>query len=288
MTRIVPIALGLTLAAALSGCGDGAGLPMAASIESSVAAPAPPAATPHTVDATAARVDPFPGRREVTVAELMDRLAAQVAPIARSAAVRRDYDRFLARNRLAGDDTLFQDYVRIRLAFEATRAGGLWGLRWQVTDQQPNSDRIWAQWQAHALADGAALPRSTAIAECDELSALFAYVAQRLGLSRRSEVGLFWPAENHTVAAWTIDGTTRVVVPTSQVFLAPAESLGTGQFDPWAQKHIYSYRREDAAPALALPAALARRFVWAVQDHGGRAQAQLQDMRNERERQQGR
>jgi hypothetical protein len=238
--------------------------------------------------AAPAHVDPFPGRREVTVGELMQVLAAQVAPIARLPAVRRDYARLLAGRRLADDETLYLDYVRIRLAFEATRAGGLWGLQWQVTDQQPRSDRIWAQWQARSLADGAALPETTAIAECDELSALFAYVARRLGLSRRSAVGLFWPARNHTVAVWSIDGRTRIVVPTSQVFLGPTESLGTGQFDPWAQKTVHPYAREDAAPGLKLPAALARQFVWTVQDHAGRTQAQLQQLRNERERQQWR
>jgi hypothetical protein len=271
----------LALAMLFAACSEGADDPIAGASAHPAVAETVAVAAPMN-----ARIDPFPGQRTVRVDELLAALAAQVEPIAGSASVRRDYERFLADQKLTGDGALYRDYVRIRLAFEATRAGGLWGLQWRITDQQPQSDRIWAQWRALEVADGAALPRSTAIAECDELSALFAYVARRLGLSRRSEVGLFWPARNHTVAAWTIDATRRVVVPTSQVFLGPADSLGTTRFDPWAQKSIHPYRREDAPPDLALPAALARQFVCTVQDHAGRTQAQLQEMRNERERQQ--
>jgi hypothetical protein len=234
--------------------------------------------------------DPFPGRRDVRVDELFAAVAAQVATVARSPGVRRDYARFLGERKLADDPALYLDYVRIRIAFEATRAGGLWGVAWRITDQQPQSDRVWAQWQALTIADTAALPTVSAVAECDELSALFAVVARRIGLSARSEVGLFWPAANHTVAVWTLDRggkhETRIVVPTSQIFLGPADSLGTTAFDPWTQRQIHDYRRVDAAPGLALPAAVARRFVWAVREYGSRPQAQLQAMRNARERQQ--
>ena len=134
------------------------------------------------------------------------------------------------------------------------------------------------------------MPEVTAIAECDELSALFAFVVHRIGLSKRSEAGLLWPVDNHTVAVWTLDRKsekpTRIVVPTSQIFLGRDESLGTGEFNPWKQKNIYDYRRKDAKLELELPAPLAREFVWAVQEHGGRSQAELQTMRNERERRQ--
>ena len=109
-------------------------------------------------------------------------------------------------------------------------------------------------------------------------------------MSKRSEVGLFWPASNHTVAVWTIDrgtrGEKRVVVPTSQIFLDARQSLGTRSFDPWSQKHIYAYRRQDAAPQSTLPAPLARRFAKAIDEFGALPQANLQDMRNAREQRQ--
>src|SRR5687768_15506068 len=228
----------LLLALALTGCTNPAG---EAKAQAALVAPTP-AVAPGPASPRAA-VDPFPGREQVTVRELLDALAAQVDAIGASPEVRRDYEAFLRERKLADDDELYRDYVRIRIAFEATRAGGLWNVQWQITDQLPQSDRVWAAWRSLALADGAALPEVTAIAECDELSALFAYVAHGLGLSRRSEVGLFWPASNHTVAVWTLDRTsahpTRIVVPTSQVFLGPYESLGTAGFDPWAQRNIF-------------------------------------------------
>jgi hypothetical protein len=128
---------------------------------------------------------------------------------------------------------------------------------------------------------------TTATAECDELSALFAFVAHRIGLSRDSQVGLLWPTGNHVVAVWTIhpkaERPTRVVVPNSPIFLDADQSLGTDGFDPWRQRTIYDYRRADARGDLTIPASLASAFVQAVREHGHRSQAQLQAARNARE-----
>ncbi len=239
-----------------------------------------------------AEPDPFPDRNEVSVADLLTALADQVEPIAASPEVRADYEALLERHELPDDDALYLDYVRIKLAFEATRAGGWWGIAWQITNEQPQSDLIWSQWRAlepAALEQG--LPTITAIAECDELSALFAFIVHRIGLSKRSEAGLLWPTGNHTVAVWTIDRKserpTRVVVPTSQIFLDDQQSLDTTGFNPWKQKTIYDYRRQDAKLDLTLPAPLAREFVLQVQRHGRRSQADLQAQRNRRELAQG-
>jgi len=162
-----------------------------------------------------------------------------------------------------------------------------------VTDQLPQSDRIWAQWKALGSASDGTWPPATAIAECDELSALFAVVARGMGLSIRSRVGLFWPTSNHTVAVWTIQPATaasgntpaevRIVVPTSQIFLDGAQSLGTRGFDPWTQPKIFPYARRDIADDHPLPAALARYFVRQVRRHAGEPQGLLQTARNRRE-----
>lgn len=227
--------------------------------------------------------DPFPGRREVSLQELFGVMAAHVPVLARSAQVRSDFERLFTGAAQRADEGLYLDYVRVRLAFEATRAGGLWGIAWQVTDQLPQSDRIWAQWRALPLRGDNRLPTVTAIAECDELSALFAFTAHGLGLSRASQVGLFWPTSNHTVAVWVV-GTgaqaRRIVVPTSQIFLDAEQSLGTTGFDPWKQKTIYDYRRTDMAPATPIPASLARQFVQAVRKHSALSQVELQVKRN--------
>jgi hypothetical protein len=246
-----------------------------------VAEPAPPEPEPPPPPPP-----PFIGRERVRVDELLAALSEEVEGVAASASVRSDYEAFLAAFELDDHGDLYLDYVRVKIAFEATRAGGWWGLQWDITNEQPNSDKIWAHWRTLEL-EAAPLPETTAIAECDELSALFAFVAQRIGLSRSSEVGLLWPTGNHTVAVWTIDAKTdaptRVVVPTSQIFLDGEQSLGTTEFNPWKQKSIFDYRRQDAANKLELPAALASQFVLTVREHGGRSQAELQAQRNAKE-----
>ena len=240
----------------------------------------------------------FVGRETVRVEELLAALTDEVPRLAKSETIAADYQAFLDRFELEHEDELYLDYVRIKIAFESTRAGGWWGLYWDITNEQPNSEKIWAAW--HTLesdspvpeqsAELAAVPEISATAECDELSALFAYVAQRIGLSKDSEVGLLWPTNNHVVAVWTIhansDAPVRVVVPTSQIFLDETQSLGTDGFDPWRQKTIFDYRREDADLDLTLPGPLASAFVQAVRDHGERSQAELQERRNDREQRQ--
>lgn len=237
--------------------------------------------------------DPFPNRDRVPVRDLFAALTQEADRLAMSQPVREEYRRLMQSQGLPDDDAWLADYLRIRIAFEATRAGGLWGLQWRVTDQLPQSDRIWAQWEALALGADGTLPPSTAIAECDELSALFAVVARGMGLSSRSRVGLFWPTHNHTVAVWMISppprGTgnlpaeVRIVVPTSQIFLDGAQSLGTRGFDPWSQPKIFPYARRDIADDHPLPAALARYFVHQVRRHAADPQGLLQTARNRRE-----
>lgn len=271
-------------------------------------APAPRAEPPRAEPPPAPELDelpvdappeppPFAGRERVSVEELLTSLEATVPDIAESPVVREDFARFLAARGLQArvdDEQLYLDYVRVRLAFEATRAGGLWGLAWDITNEQPNSEKIWAAWERldappvpETLAELEQLPEITAIAECDELSALFAFITQRIGLSRSSEVGLFWPTGNHVVAVWTIDAkredAVRVVVPTSQIFLEAEDSLGTQAFNPRTQKNIFDYRRQDAPAKLQIPARLAARFVLSVREQAGRAQAELQAQRNAKE-----
>lgn len=143
----------------------------------------------------------------------------------------------------------------MRLLYEATRDAGFWNMHWNVTDQPPNSDRIWRQWRA---VDKPSIYEPTAIAECDELSALFAFLVERPGVR---SVGLFWPYSNHTVAVWVVQPTggqvIRVVVPTSQIFLEESDDFDTGKFNPWKQKTIYEYTRRDVADSFEIPKPLA-------------------------------
>lgn len=235
----------------------------------------------HSSESTA---ETLPSER-VTIGELFQSIQALVPEIAKSQALQKDYQTILKEHSLKESAQLYADYVRVRIAFEATRAGGLWGVAWRITDQEPRSDLIWKQWQ---LKNDTTLHPATAIAECDELSALVAFVAHQIGLSQHSEVGMFWPTSNHTVAVWTIlhSHPVRIVLPTSQIFLNDAQSLDTKAFDPWKQKTIFNYRRQDISLNETLPRALVRYFVTQIRDHAGRSQAELQTIRNAREQMQ--
>lgn len=224
---------------------------------------------------------PLPDGTHVTVAALVVALERIAEKLEGAPTVLADYEAWIAHHGLAPSDRLFRDYVRVRLVFECVRDGGLWQLRWAITNEQPRSDEIWAAWAALDAFDPAT-EAATATAECDELSALFAHLVRRLGVQ---DVGLFWPTWNHVVAVWTVageDGPVRIVVPTSQIFLDRGATLGTDGFDPWKQKTIYEYRRRDVRDDARLPSVLARWFVARAWTELGRSQAELQADRNAR------
>ena len=213
-------------------------------------APAPVSPIP-----TATAAEPaLPGPN--TVDGLVAALAAAAARAAEDPAIVADQQALAKRLDLPTDEAARRDYARVAVAFEATREGGWWWLDWAITDAEPRSDAVWAAW-AHRSGDVA-----TAVAECDETSALFAFLVRRLGVR---DAGLLWPRADHTVAVWTTRSTAgapvRVIVPTSQVLLGPREGLGTDGFDPWRQKRVYPYERVDAAGTVAIDPVLSGFFV---------------------------
>ena len=223
----------------------------------------------------------LPDGDTVTVAELVTALEVVAVSLEGRPALARDYEAWRTAHGLLASDRLWRDYVRVRLVFECVRDGGLWGMRWAITNREPNSDEVWAQW---GKLDGfdPSTEIATATAECDELSALFAVLVRRLGVE---DVGLFWPVWNHVVAVWTVpgeDGPARIVVPTSQIFLDEDASLGTDGFNQWKQKTIYEYRRKDVRDGARLPAELARFFIDRAWREAGRSQTELQADRNAR------
>lgn len=170
----------------------------------------------------------------------------------------------------------YDDFVLVRLLFEATRDAGFWGIGWTITDREPVSDAVWQQWQSF---QGFAPARPTAYAECDEISALFAFLGRALGVRH---LGLFWPARNHTVAVWEIPrkpAPVRLVIPTTQIFLEYADMLGTKRFDPWQQKVIYEYSRRDVPGTRTLPQPLFAFFLRQVDRYAGASDATLQNLR---------
>lgn len=225
---------------------------------------------------------PFEGLQRVRVSELIAELDRVADELAELPTVRADYDALVLAHGLTDTERLYRDYVRIKLAFESTRDGGLWHLQWDITNEKPNSEQIWRQWKRAKVPASDATP--TAIAECDELSALFAFIVAQLGVRH---VGLYWPTWNHVVAVWTVtkdqEKPVRIVVPTSQIFLTHDDSLGTEGFDPWSQRTIYEYRRRDVKGSHVIDVELARFFVTQARRYAGLPQLELQRRRNARE-----
>ncbi|UJB18184.1 MULTISPECIES: hypothetical protein [Lysobacter] len=242
----------------------------------SVAAIATPPAS-----ASAVHANPPTPAAPATLAELIAALRARAAASQTSPAVRADYQALLSAQGLSASQMPYADYAYLRLLFEATRDGGYWNLHWTITDREPNSDAIWTQWRAlRAIGPG----RVSANAECDEISALYAFLARRGGVRN---VGLFWPTGNHSVAVWSLPGApreARIVVPTTQIFLSQHDSFGTRGFDPWKQPRIYEYGRRDVSDDLRLPPELSAFFIAQAARYADASGLSLQRLRGLRDR----
>lgn len=216
-----------------------------------------------------------------SVGQLVRLVREKAKALEGSSGMRQGFQSFLTAHQLAAESVRYSDFVIVRLVFEATRDAGFWNMHWAITDQPPNSDRIWKQWKN--VARPSAL-ESTATAECDELSALYAFLVERAGVK---SVGLFWPAPNHTVAVWVVQPATgpvvRVVVPTSQIFLDENDMFDTKKFNPWRQKTIYEYTRRDVPDSYELPKPLFDYFLRQMDRYGGASDATLQRLRYLRE-----
>jgi hypothetical protein len=222
-----------------------------------------------------------PQQSAPTLSALISTLRTRSQSLQSAPGVRRAYDGFLAERHLVPGSVSYSDFVLVRTTFEATRDAGFWNLHWSVTDQPPNSDRIWSQWKTIVRPS---FTGKTATAECDELSALFAFLLERSGLKG---VGLLWPYPNHTVAVWSVHRASgpaiRVVIPTSQIFLTENDTFDTHKFDPWRQKTIYDYTRHDVPDSFELPKPLFDFFQSQLDKYGGVSTDVLQQIRNLRE-----
>ena|ERR1041385_7436719 len=215
--------------------------------------------------------------RGIPLSQFVGVVQQKAKSLERTSGMRLGFQSFIAAHHLSSDSIRYSDYVLIRLFFEATRDAGLWNLHWNITDQPPNSDSIWRQWRT---IEKPSFWEPTATAECDELSALFAFLVERAGVK---SVGLFWPASNHTVAVWVLRPKSslviRVVVPTSQIFLTEADFFDTKKFDPWRQKTIYEYTRRDVPDSFELSKPLADFFIQQLDKYAGATDVALQRLR---------
>jgi len=215
------------------------------------------------------------------LSHLLAAVQAKATALESNSTMRAGFASFISVHKLQPGAIGYSDYVLVRLLFEATRDAGFWNMHWSITDQPPNSDRIWAQWKSAARPS---FVQQTATAECDELSALLAFLVHRSGVKG---VGLFWPYPNHTVAVWTLHPANaqpvRVVIPTSQIFLSEDDTFDTKKFDPWRQRTIYDYTRRDVADSFELPKPLFDFFLQQMEKYAGASSDALQQLRNLRD-----
>jgi hypothetical protein len=218
---------------------------------------------------------------ESTLARLIEQVHDSAKKLENSSGMRSSFDSFTSAYKISPQSISYSDFVIVRLLYEATRDAGFWNMHWTITNISPNSDQVWRQWKA---VQNVSPQAPTASAECDELSALYAFLVERAGVRT---VGLFWPYPNHTVAVWLLHPAggpeVRVVVPTSQVFLTVNDSFATRKFNPWHQKTIYEYRRNDAPDAFELPRPLFDFFLQQMDKYAGASDSTLQQIRYLRE-----
>lgn len=218
---------------------------------------------------------------ETTLLRLVADIRTKANALENSSGMRSSYQSFALAYKVHPGSVRYSDFVVARLLYEAARDAGFWNVHWTITNMPPNSDRIWSQWKSQ---NTVSFLSPTASAECDELSALYAFLVERAGVR---SVGLFWPYPNHTVAVWVLHPANgaelRVVVPTSQIFLDVNDSFGTRKFDPWRQKTIYEYTRRDVFDNFEIPKPLFDFFLHQVDKYGGASDSTLQEIRYLRE-----
>jgi hypothetical protein len=226
-------------------------------------------------------IRPESSASSTALVQLVSSIRGKAKTLEGSAGMRLGFRSFVSAHKLAPESINYSDYVVVRLLFEATRDAGFWNLHWSITDQPPNSDKIWLQWRSIKRTSPLT---PTATAECDELSALYAFLVERSGVR---SVGLFWPFPNHTVAVWVVQPVNgpiiRVVVPTSQIFLEETDFFDTKKFNPWRQRTIYEYTRRDVPDSTELPKPLFDFFLQQVDKYGGATDLTLQQLRYLRE-----
>jgi hypothetical protein len=182
-------------------------------------------------------------------------------------ALRPTFEAFAARHGAdAQSPQLWHEFARLWLAFEATRDGGFWRLRWRVTDQEPSSNEIWKAWLR--ATPTASFTSMSTVAECDEITSLFALTARHLGVRG---VGLFYPTWNHVIAGWApaaglLPHSTVVLVPTTQIFQECSATFDETSFK--TPRHVYEYPRTDVRDERPMPAALATFLLEQVRAYG--------------------
>ncbi len=223
----------------------------------------------------------FAGRETVTYGEFIVELRKIADEQSSDPDVVAAHQVLLEQKGLTEDEMPLESFSRVRLAFESARDSGLWGIRGTVTDQMPWSDRIWQQWSARSFTAEAPVSTEempgfpTAVAECDEMGALFSILARDLGVV--GFVGLHWPYWNHVVPVWQVDkqdgSFVRIIVPATQTFLDKKETIGTTGMK--TNRVVFPYVRKDQREGSEMSADLARYLLTQSHLYGGLSTSEL-------------
>jgi hypothetical protein len=204
----------------------------------------------------------------VTMGDFWRALSEQVA-LLDSGALQTSFEAFAAQHGIATPSpALFRDFTKLWVMFEATRDGGWWRLRWDVTDQEPSSVEIWKAWFRTPPPEQS-FAAASAVAECDEITALFSVAARRLGVRG---VGLFYPTWNHVIAGWSPQAFAErnvkdvVLIPTTQIYQGCPATFDRTTFKP--PRQVYEFPRVDIRDDVEMPAALATFLLEQVRAYG--------------------
>jgi hypothetical protein len=203
---------------------------------------------------------PFIGRRTVALSELVTELRKQAKRLEQTPIMQVEYEQFTKIFTIEPSRENYEQFVIVKMLFECTRDSGLWHISWEETHLPPKSDEIWRQWtENNNINYNTDL---TAIAECDEIAALYAFLCGKLGVRG---VGLYWPTYHHSIAAWNVKNRDnvikRVLIPTSYVYFANRGYFGRTGYKPVMFDTIYEYIREDVDDELQISAELAQFMV---------------------------
>jgi len=113
---------------------------------------------------------------ETTLARLIELLHDRAKKLENSSGMRSSFESFTSAYKISPQSISYSDFVIVRLLYEATRDAGFWNMHWTITNMPPNSDQVWRQWKA---VQSVSPQVPTASAECDELSALYAFLVER-------------------------------------------------------------------------------------------------------------
>jgi hypothetical protein len=252
---------------------------VASPVAASPAEPLPGAPDPC---AKSSAPEPVELPERVTMGEFWRALSAQIAQLD-TAALRSGFEAFAAQHAVdPSSPALFGDFAKLWVVFEATRDGGWWRLRWDITDQEPSSVKIWKAWFRTPPPEQS-FAAASAVAECDEITALFSVTARRLGVRG---VGLFYPTWNHVIAGWSPPAFAEqsvkdvVLIPTTQIFQGCPSTFDRTTFKP--PRQVYEFPRVDIKDDVEMPAALAAFLLEQVRAYGEATPALLALIRAKR------